>query len=138
LIFFHLFQSNHFDADCTTTSLNVRATKVPVREHIKGTKLKLTNQDKKPVQKNDTVSRRALKNRFLFDLRGHNYNISKEEDSESCSCDSCHCELCIAEQNSIRLNDPYLFFRSNVANQTSSNSSPPSSCGNNYNDNILL
>ena len=99
----------------------------------KGTKPKRTNQDKQPVQNNEAVYRRNLKSSFLFDLKGHNFNISKEEDSESCSCDSCQCELCIAESNSIRVNDPHLFFQSNVANQISSKTSRPNSSGINNN-----
>ena len=128
-----MFQAKPFDANNSEPHSKEREKNNFVREqnYSKENVVKPTKQNKKRVQTNNVVGRDYMKRGFPVNSKGDNPKISKEEDSETCSCNSCNCELCIAEQNSISLSDPHLFFQTNAIKEISSQRSAPKSRGNN-------
>lgn len=133
LLTFSLLQTNPFDGSSTPKNLKGSGNKVPnqAKDQRNSRRQNFADKANNAVQINSTGPKYNLKNLVPTEFQGIYYNISEEEDSESCCCNNIHCELCIAEQYSLGISNQPIFLRSNVATQIPSASSSPQINGNN-------
>ena len=84
------------------------------------------------VQHSYVEQENGLKNSAPVHYQEIDYtSITREEDSESCSCISCNCELCVAEQQSLHLDNSFSYSRSNFYRKVSVQLSSQDLTGNN-------